>query len=48
VVDWSNRTGRIWLIVGAVIAVAVVVMVLLLYGGEGGSERAERAATELR
>ena len=32
--DWGNRTGpRIWVILGAVIAVAIVVMVLVLYGG---------------
>ena len=35
--DWRNQTGpKIWLILGAVIAVAVVLLVVL-YGGGGGS-----------
>lgn len=37
VLDWNNRTGRIWLIVCAVIAVAFVVVLLLLFGGGSGS-----------
>lgn len=34
----SNQTGpKVWLIVGAVIAVGVVVILLVLYGGGSGS-----------
>ena len=36
--DWSNWTGsRIWLVMGALIALAFVIMLLVLYGGGSGS-----------